>query len=158
MPRLTVPEIQRLPGFLLRRCNQSFMAIFLHETAGLDLTPAQFGALASIAAEPGMDQTRLTDRLALDRSSVTKSIERLEGRGLIRREIHPADKRARLLFVSAEGEALLDATAAAVARAQAAIIEPLGPERGALFLDMLGEVATAHNEVSRVPLRNAPEA
>lgn len=156
MPRLTTAEIQNLPGFLLRRCNQSSMAIFLQETAGLDLTPAQFGALALIAAEPGMDQTRLTDRLALDRSSVTKCVERLEARGLIRREVQPSDKRARLLFVSEAGYALLDATEAHVQRAQAAILAPLGPERAALFVSMLHALTTAHNELSRVPLRAPP--
>jgi DNA-binding MarR family transcriptional regulator len=148
-------ELLRSPGFLLRRCNQVAMAVFLNETAQFDLTPAQWGALAMIAAEPGMDQTRLMERLALDRSSVTKCLERLEARGIVRREVDPADKRARRLWITEAGSALQAEMDAAVRRAQARILEPLGPERAAQFLAMLREVAEAGNEASRVPLRPA---
>jgi DNA-binding MarR family transcriptional regulator len=153
MPKLTSDEIRSLPGFLIRRCNQSFTGLFLRETGDIGVTPAQFGALALMAVEPGMDQTQLTDRLALDRSSVAKCMERLEGRGLIRREVDPADRRARRLYVTQAGLEFLDGAEEAVLRAQAAILAPLGPERAALFIAMLKELAAAHNEVSRVPMR-----
>lgn len=150
-------EIVNAPGFLLRRCNQVAMALFLEETAGHELTPAQFGALALIALEPGMDQTRLTERTALDRSSVTKCVERLEARGVIRREIDPADKRARRLYITPDGLSLLDVAREGARRTGERLLAPLGAARARQFLAMLEEVADAHNTSSRVPLR-APDA
>jgi DNA-binding MarR family transcriptional regulator len=154
MPLPTADEIANMPGFLIRRCNQISMALFLEETAGQDLTPAQYGALALIAAEPGMDQTRLTDRSALDRSSVTKCVERLEARGMIRRDMDAKDRRVRQLHITEEGLSLLNDVEAAVKRAQDRIIGPLGEERAKLFLAMLQEVASANNPTSRVPMQS----
>ena len=154
MPLPTSEEIATMPGFLIRRCNQISMALFLEETAGQDLTPAQYGALALIAAEPGMDQTRLTDRSALDRSSVTKCVERLEARGMIRRDMDAKDRRVRQLHITKEGLSLLGDVEAAVKRAQDRIVRPLGGERAKLFLAMLQEVASANNPISRVPMQN----
>lgn len=145
-------EIMKAPGFLLRRCNQVAMALFLEETAGHDLTPAQFGALALIAGEPGMDQTRLAERTALDRSSVTKCVERLEARGVIRREVDRTDKRARRLHATPNGLALLEAARAGARRTRERLLAPLGAVRAQQFLAMLEEVADAHNASSRVPL------
>lgn len=150
-----VEEIVNMPGFLIRRCNQISMAIFLDETAGFDLSPAQYGALALIAAEPGMDQTLLMERSALDRSSVTKCVERLEGRGAITRQVDRCDRRVRRLFASEEGMALLQAVDEHVRRSQERILQPLGPERAYLFMEMLKELTRTHNEASRVPLRDA---
>ena len=154
MPLPTAEEIANMPGFLIRRCNQISMALFLEETAGQDLTPAQYGALALIAAEPGMDQTRLTDRSALDRSSITKCVERLETRGMIRRDMDAKDRRVRQLHVTEEGLALLNEVEGAVKRAQDRILAPLGEVRAKQFLAMLEEVATANNPISRVPMQN----
>jgi DNA-binding MarR family transcriptional regulator len=154
-PRRNTAHIVEMPGFLIRRCNQVAMAIFMEETADYDLTPAQYGALALIAAEPGLDQTRLTERSALDRSSTTKCVEKLEERGAIRREIDSADKRARCLYPTKAGLALLDTVEEAVARSQKRVLAPLGSERARQFLAMLEEVASAHNTSSRVPMKEA---
>lgn len=151
MPELD--EIVKAPGFLLRRCNQVAIALFLEETQGHDLTPAQFGALTLIALEPGMDQTRLTERTALDRSSVTKCVERLEARGVIRRDIDAADKRVRRLHATAEGLALLAAVRDGARRTGERLLAPLGASRARQFLAMLEEMAEAHNASSRVPMR-----
>ncbi|WP_089266184.1 MULTISPECIES: MarR family transcriptional regulator [unclassified Tardiphaga] len=142
-----------MPGFLIRRCNQVAMAIFIEETAEYDLSPAQYGALGLIAAEPGLDQTRLTHRSGLDRSSVTKCVERLETRGAIRREADLDDRRARRLYPTENGLKLLGAIEASVVRAQERVLAPLGKERAEQFLSMLVEIASSNNATSRVPMR-----
>ncbi|MCB4771376.1 MarR family winged helix-turn-helix transcriptional regulator [Ancylobacter sp. Lp-2] len=156
----TPPEddIGHLPGFLIRRCNQVAMAIFLDETSGFDLSPAQYGALSVVAADPGIDQTRLMERSALDRSSVTKCVERLEARGLIRREVDAADRRVRRLYVTEQGQNLRHAVREHVLRSQARLLAPLGAERATLLLAMLKELADSHNAASRVPLRDIDAA
>lgn len=150
---MTLKEIMTLPAFLIRRCNQISIGVFLEETEDFDLTTAQWGALALIANEPGMDQTRLMERSALDRSSITKCVERLEDRGAITRKVHPSDKRARHLFATSEGIRLLEEINESVKRSQERLLEPLG-ERAELFVQMLQQLADAHNLSSRVPVRD----
>jgi DNA-binding MarR family transcriptional regulator len=149
----TWDEIQEMPGYLIRRCNQVAIALFLEETKEHDLTTAQYTALALIAEEPGMDQTRLMERSGLDRSSVTKCVERMETRGVISRKTDPADRRVRRLYPTPAGHALLKAVAAGARRSQMRILAPLGAKRARLFIQMLSEVAEANNSASRVPLR-----
>lgn len=145
-------DIMSYPGFLIRRCNQIAMAIFLDETAKFDLTPAQYGALVLIAREPGMDQTQLMARLALDRSSIAKCVERLEKRGAIVRTIAEADRRARHLDVTAEGAAMVAAMEEQVTASQNRILAPLGEEKAQQLMEMLAILAKAHNDASRAPM------
>jgi DNA-binding MarR family transcriptional regulator len=93
-----------------------------------------------------------TERSALDRTSVMKCVERLEGRAAIRLEIDSRDKRVRRLFATPRGLEILEAVDQAVLRAQSRLLKPLGAARAKLFLVMLQEVASANNAVSRVPL------
>ncbi|RZI58036.1 MAG: MarR family transcriptional regulator [Zymomonas sp.] len=139
-------------GALIRRCHQISVAIFLEETAGHDVSPSQYAALTIVAADPGIDQTTLMERSALDRSSVTSCVERLEGRGLLLREVDPQDRRVRRLRTTPEGQRLLEDVEGAVDRAQRRVVEPLG-DRAGDFLAMLREVVEANNAASRVPVK-----
>jgi MarR family transcriptional regulator, lower aerobic nicotinate degradation pathway regulator len=131
---LTADWMLNTHGILLRRCQQVALALFTEEAVELGFSPTQFSALAFIQIEPGIHQNVLGERIALDRSSVTKCVENLEGRGLIRREVDKNDKRARLLYVTTEGEAMLEQVAAAAARARARIEQSMGQERFLNFL------------------------
>ena len=154
-PISTVPDAEQLgqlPGFLLRRCNQIFLSLFAQETAGLDITPAQFGALSIIARYPGLDQTRLTGHLSLDRSSVTKCVDRLEERGLLQRRVAAEDRRVRLLEITEDGLELLAAAQDGVRRTGERLLAPLGKDAGKL-VSLLKRLADELEDESRVPAR-----
>lgn len=154
-PTSTAPDaeqLRQLPGFLLRRCNQIFLSLFAQETVGLDITPAQFGTLSIIARYPGLDQTGLTGHLSLDRSSVTKCVDRLEERGLIRRQIAAEDRRVRLLEITEGGMELLTAAQDGVRRTGERLLAPLGGDAEQL-LSLLERLADGLDEESRVPTR-----
>ncbi|MFI6502361.1 MarR family winged helix-turn-helix transcriptional regulator [Nonomuraea typhae] len=74
----------------------------------LELTDAQADALWRLSGEPDMTARRLADALACDASSATAMIDRLEKHGLVSREPHPADRRAKILRLTPEGCALRD--------------------------------------------------
>jgi DNA-binding MarR family transcriptional regulator len=143
------------PGHLIRRCQQIAVAIFLDETHGFDLTPVQYAALLVVHAQPGIDQTRLVNLIALDRSTIGSVVGRLIAKGLVTRASGTADKRTKQLRATAAGAALLDAVAAAVDRAQQRILAPLGPAERAAFMAMLALLVDLNNGQSRAPLRRA---
>jgi DNA-binding MarR family transcriptional regulator len=71
--------------------------------AEFDLSPAQCHVLHLI--EPGrpLPMGRLARTLSCDASNVTGLVDRLESRGLIRREPSDADRRVKVLRLTADG-------------------------------------------------------
>ncbi|MET3299238.1 hypothetical protein ABIF53_000253 [Bradyrhizobium japonicum] len=89
-----------MPGHLARRFQQIAVAVFLAEVgdAGFDLTPVQYAALATIKANPGLDQVTLAGLIAYDRTTITGVIDRLVQKGLAERRAstpRPPRPRAR---------------------------------------------------------------
>jgi DNA-binding MarR family transcriptional regulator len=71
------------------------------------LTADQFVILAVVAGEPGIMQITIGERTASDPNSITVALRLLEKRGLIRRQVHARDGRARCVFLTAEGRRIL---------------------------------------------------
>ena len=120
-------ELYGMPGHLIRSMNQISTSVFAAETAkaGFDLTPVQFAALKVIRANPGLDQATLANAIAYDRVTIGGVIDRLEGKGLVRREIAKGDRRSRRLHLQAEGEKLLRGVEPVVLQAQVKILQGL---------------------------------
>jgi DNA-binding MarR family transcriptional regulator len=154
----TATELARLyaaPGHLIRRCQQIAVAIFVDETRDFDLTPVQYAALVVVRAQPGVDQTRLVNLIALDRSTIGSVVERLEAKGLILRQAGTEDRRTKRLYPTEAGITLLASVTEAVDRAQHRILAPLSAAERAQFLLMLARLVDINNAHSRAPLRPA---
>ncbi len=149
---LTIEELWNSPGFLIRRCQQITTAIFLEEAAEYDFSPTQYSALAVIHLQPGIDQSSLGERVALDRSSVTKCVERLEKRNFIERAVCSADRRARRLYPTPEGKEMLAKLVAAAERTRQRIIEPIPVDQRQPLFDVLKHLGDALNDQSRAPM------
>src|SRR6266436_2947860 len=92
------------------RAWQLLMRFFFAQRAHLpasgaefDLSPAQCHVLHLI--EPGrpLPMSRLADTLSCDASNVTGLIDRLESRGLVRREASRQDRRVKELHLTSTG-------------------------------------------------------
>ena len=134
-------ELYGMPGHLIRRMHQASQAIFDAEvtTAGIGLTSVQFAALTMIAAHPGIDQARLANAISFDRATTGGVIDRLEAKGLVRREIVKTDRRARRLHVEAAGEATLQAATPIVRHAQTLMLKSLSLAEQATLLRLLSK-------------------
>src|SRR6266481_5450943 len=71
--------------------------------AAFDLSPAQCHVLHLI--EPGrpLPMSRLADTLSCDASNVTGLVDRLESRGLVRRQASARDRRVKVLQLTPTG-------------------------------------------------------
>jgi DNA-binding MarR family transcriptional regulator len=69
--------------------------------AEFDVTPSQADALRNLGAP--RSQRELAGCLAFDASSVTDIVDRLEERGLVERQVDPADRRVRRIVLTAKG-------------------------------------------------------
>jgi DNA-binding MarR family transcriptional regulator len=97
---------KRSIGGLLGRVKMAMSAAVDAELAPLDITAAQYVIIMSIALEEADSASGLCKGMSYDPGAMTRMIDRLERRGLVRRVAHPNDRRASNLELTAEGEAV----------------------------------------------------
>jgi DNA-binding MarR family transcriptional regulator len=102
--KLPKGSLEGLLGYHLRRAQVAVFQDFALSMRGMEITPGQFGVLALIEANAGMTQSALGEAMGVDRSTVVAVIDRLEGRGLVRRAPSPNDRRSYALVLSDEGQ------------------------------------------------------
>jgi DNA-binding MarR family transcriptional regulator len=73
-----------------------------------DLTVAQFDVLANLSAQQGMTQQDLAERLLVTKGNVCGLIDRLSAKGLVKRCDNPGDRRSNCLFLTEEGQRLIE--------------------------------------------------
>jgi DNA-binding MarR family transcriptional regulator len=72
----------------------------------LDLRPVEYTILMLIRENPGISPAKLATWLAVTRPNVSLFVDKLEGRGLARRERNANDGRSQHLHVTDKGAAL----------------------------------------------------
>ena len=100
-----------------------------------------------------MDQTALSNAIALDRSTIGDVVTRLEKKKLIERIDGAADRRTKSLFITAAGRRLIADIEPAVAATQRLILAPLKAGKRTGFMRMLTRLVHLNNEHSRAPRR-----
>lgn len=100
-------ELRNEAFHLLRQLFQQHTARWQQELP--ELTKPQYAVMRSIAEHPGIEQVELTEVAVSTKATLAEMLSRMESRNLVRREHDPADKRRRFVFLTDEGEALLNA-------------------------------------------------
>jgi DNA-binding MarR family transcriptional regulator len=131
------------PGVLVRRLHQVHSAMFQEECADFGVTPVQYSLLSLAQAAPGMDQRSAAAGLRLDRFTTADVIRRLQAAGLLQVAAGP-DRRTRLLWLTAAGEAMMAKMQPPAARAHARLVAPLPERKQALLLRLLRQLVDAH--------------
>jgi DNA-binding MarR family transcriptional regulator len=134
------------PGHLIRRAHQVSIALFSEELARFDVTAVQFAMLQVLMDSPGIDQVTLAQRVAFDAATSGAVIARLEAKAWVRRELDPADRRRRLLWLTAGGRKAATRMKSAAERVQARLLEPLNAQEQTQLLDLLGKLVAEHGE------------
>ncbi|HXK54277.1 MAG TPA: MarR family transcriptional regulator [Hyphomicrobiales bacterium] len=146
-------EVRNMPGHLLRRFHQIAVGVFLKECADFDLTPVQFSILATLAQTSPLDQIRLSGFAALDRTTISVVVRRLESRGLVARNISARDRRSKMISITPRGLELMHEILPRVRQIQDILLAPLAPGERETFRALLQKAVEANNQNSRVPLR-----
>ena len=114
------------------------------------LTPLEFGLLMQSRNWPGIDQNTVAAKMAIDRTSVSAMVYRLEKRKLLKRAVHSEDRRARSLRLTDAGEALCARLRPQSRAAQRGVLSTLSVSERELFVDLLARVVEA-NEIHARP-------
>ncbi len=146
-------DLSDRPGHLIRRLHQIHVAMFLEECAAYSLTPVQYAVMTVLAVQPELDQISIASEAAIDRTNVADVLARLEERGIVTRQVSPADRRMKLAVLTEEGARITRDMEAAMQRAQDRFLAPLSADRRAEFMKLMDELVEANNAFSRAPAR-----
>lgn len=136
-------DVHHMPGHLVRRLQQVAVRLFAAET-GADLTPVQFAAIAALRQKPGVDQATLSTLIGYDRATIGGVIDRLEARGWVARSAGPADRRRKLVELTAAGRRAHDRAMRAVDATQARLVAPLSEGERAEFSRLCRKMLEHH--------------
>ncbi len=107
------------------------------------------GAHVSLFRHPTLDGMRPTDlagEMQLSKQAVNDLLRDLERQRYIRRDVDPADRRSRLIRLTAKGMRLEDTVRLAARDAEWQLERELGRDRFRSFREALGEAARILND------------
>jgi len=114
------------------------------------VTADQFVLLSALADADGVTQQDLVRRVSSDPNTVRAMLLLLEGRGLVARERHPADGRARCVTLTAKGRQVFKKLWAKSEPLRVRLLAAFGPDEVTSLVGLLHRVA----EVMAPPASN----
>ena len=127
----------RSVGYLMRRVMHSVLQQADRELAAHDLTHAQWLPLYKLTMGDGAAVAVLARELETDPGAMTRSLDRLEAKGLIRRERSTADRRVVNVQLTDEGRAVAQLVPPVLARVLNTHLSGFSRDEWELMLNLL---------------------
>ena len=110
----------------------------------LGLTPQQFNVLRILrgAGDAGLPTLEVADRMVEQTPGITRLLDRLEKKGLVRRHRCPKDRRQHLCWITPTGRSLIDSLDAPTLEAVEACLGRLGPTQRTTLIRLLDTIRT----------------
>ena len=109
--------------------------------APYSLRKVEYSLLMLVLANGPLSPKRLGQALALSAPNLTLLLDRLQERGLIRRERSPTDGRSQNIVLTDSGRQVADDTAAAAAPMEAELSDRLSRAERLMLIELLRKVA-----------------
>jgi DNA-binding MarR family transcriptional regulator len=132
--------------YLGRRFFQVAHAAAAEAHAEIGLSPLECGVLFQLHDRPGVDQNTLAERLALDRTTTSAIVFKLEQLRLIERDVNAGDRRARILRLAPAGVALHESHRPKAQAAQQRVLSVLTSAERKQLAEMLTRVIDANQQ------------
>jgi DNA-binding MarR family transcriptional regulator len=114
--------------FWIGRIRKALTREFEARVRGWEITVPQFLVLRRLWEGDGVLTSVLAADTGIDGATLTGVLDRLEARGRVRRERSTEDRRAVIIFLAAEGQALKEPLLQAVGEVNRQALEALTPE------------------------------
>ena len=102
-----MPQKPFFPVLLeLTRAYQAFEICSAAHIRTLGLTPSQFDIVATLGNTVGMNFKELGEKTLITKGTLTGVVDRLEGKGLVRRVASASDGRSQIVQLTRKGETL----------------------------------------------------
>jgi len=138
-PNVT-PLWHGVPTAIARRLHQLCAAKTSDVVSPAGLTPLQYGALmrlSKLTGKPGIEQGTFANLLNVDRNTASLLVEQLVKKGLVERQVNGADRRVRLLYLTAKGEKLYAKLRPKHLAANESVLAPITPHEREILISLL---------------------
>jgi DNA-binding MarR family transcriptional regulator len=127
-------------GFTISTTGYALARRFRELLAPLGLEPREFALLRNVATSEGVTQQAIGQRMGVAASRMVAFVDSLEDRGLLERRLNPDDRRARALYLTSAGHALLGRAFAMAVEHERGLTSDLSPAEREQLLDLLARV------------------
>jgi MarR family transcriptional regulator, organic hydroperoxide resistance regulator len=110
----------------LQRATHATLHVLAVRLAGLNLSASEINVLANLADGRSRSVGELGADTATKPTTLTSVLDRLVRRGLVTRDLDPADRRSFRVSLTAGGRAVADAVRAAVANLERTALAAVG--------------------------------
>lgn len=140
----SLPATDRSLPIALLRARERVMGPIRAMLADAGITEQQWRVLRVLAEDGALEPTRIADRACLLLPSLTRILQKLEEKGMIRRRPDPKDGRKQIVQITARGHKLIDENLDTSVALMEQVRERMGPDRFEALLDLL-------NDLDRLP-------
>ncbi len=134
--------------FILMRCFHHSNKAIVKANAALSLLPGQGKLLECLIEEDGLSPKELGIRCAIDKSTTTSLLGKMEKQNLIQRTNHPTDKRAVCIWLTEKGRTLGKKAMNNGQDIDTAVLNQLSPKQRDELWDLLNRLEGAYEKTS----------
>lgn len=135
-------ELEQCLNFALTKAQRNVHQLFKAELAPFGVTPGQYGVLRCLWDENAQTAKKLADRLALDGSTITGILDRMEQKGLIEKQTDPKDRRAMQVMLTTKGKKLQKPVSEAIEKANRRALLKLDQQEAEFLKNVLEEIGS----------------
>ena len=119
------------------RSSQRFREVY---TARYDISRVEWRVLFNVGLYGPINSQEIVERTVLDKSKVSRAVQRLVVRGWLTRDGDTQDRRRKALGLTEEGRVVLAELSERAKSHNAAIIREIGPEKAEELLGLLRQI------------------
>ncbi len=135
-----LPLTSRSLPIALLRARERVMGPVRKMLSDAGVTEQQWRVLRVLKEEGSQEPTHIAERACLLLPSLTRILQKLETKGLIRRHTHPGDKRRQIVEITDRGATIIKDNIDVTLQLAEEIKAQLGPERHEALLDLLNDL------------------
>lgn len=136
-PTLGETGLQRFAPYLMNRIMGRYNASLREELGRSGLTTAKMRTLAVLSVNNGLMINELSVYTVTEQSTMSRTLDALEGAGLVRREAQDEDSRVRRIFITDEGRAVFEELWPSIREANERLFAGIGDDEREAFVATL---------------------
>ncbi len=124
-------------GYLVNHMARLFFEELRKRISHLGIVPGQFPALLELWVEDGQTQRELVQKVDIEQATMANTLNRMERDGLIFREDHPSDGRAKVVRLTEKARAIRDEAYSAANSVNEQALADLTAKERKHFIDLM---------------------
>ena len=134
-------------GYLVNNLARLLVEKLRKRIAPLGIVPGQFPTLLALWEKDGLTQKELLAMLDIEQATLANTLTRMERDGLITRKEHPADARARTIYLTDEARSIRVSAYQAAMQINQEILADFSDKEKLEFLDYMRRIIAKIKEM-----------